>query len=298
MERIGFIGLGIMGKPMAHNLLAGGYPLTVLNRSAPAQDELVAAGARAGSSPRDVAEQSDVVITMLPDSPDVEGVMLGKDSVLEGFRRGGLVIDMSTIRPSTARRIIQAARERGSDGLDAPVSGGQAGAQSGTLSIMVGGSDSAFARAKPILDKMGKKIVHVGEAGAGQVAKAANQILAVGTIALVGEALLFASKAGADPAKVREALMGGSAQSRMLDVQGSRMLQRDFQPGFKAKLSRKDLAIVLDSARELGLALPIIGGVAELLNALIANDGGELDHSAMVTMLEKLGNFEIGSGIS
>jgi 2-hydroxy-3-oxopropionate reductase len=184
-------------------------------------------------------------------------------------------------------------RQKGSDGLDAPVSGGDIGARNATLSIMVGGSASAFARAKPIFEKMGKNIVHVGEAGAGQVSKAANQIAAVGTIALVSEALLLAAKAGADPAKVREALLGGSAQSRTLEVHGNRILQRDFQPGFKAKLSRKDLAIVLDTARELGLALPTIAIVAELMNALIANGGGELDHSAIVTMLEKLGNFEI-----
>jgi len=293
MERIGFIGLGIMGKPMALNLLKAGYPLTVLNRSAPPQNELVAAGAQAGSSPKHVAEQSDVVITMLPDSPDVEGVVLGKEGVLAGLRPGGLVIDMSTIMPSVARRIIQAVRQKGSDGLDAPVSGGDIGARNATLSIMVGGSASAFARAKPIFEKMGKNIVHIGEAGAGQVSKAANQIAAVGTIALVSEALLLAAKAGADPAKVREALLGGSAQSRTLEVHGNRILQRDFQPGFKAKLSRKDLAIVLDTARELGLALPTIAIVAELMNALIANGGGELDHSAIVTMLEKLGNFEI-----
>lgn len=293
MERIGFIGLGIMGKPVAQHLLQAGYPLTVLNRSRPAQDELVAAGARAGTSPQDVAQQSDVVITMLPDSPDVEQVVLGAKGVIEGLRPGGLIIDMSTILPSVARHIAIVARAKNLDALDAPVSGGQVGAQNATLSIMVGGSASAFARAKPIFEKLGKSIVHVGESGAGQITKAANQIVVAVTIAAVSEALLLAAKAGVDPAKVREALLGGFAQSRILDLHGNRILQRNFQPGFKTKLHRKDLAIVLNTARELGLALPATANTAELMNALIAHGGGELDHSALVTILEDLGNFQI-----
>jgi 2-hydroxy-3-oxopropionate reductase len=293
MERIGFIGLGIMGKPMAQHLLKAGYTLTVLDRAAESQNEIIAAGAQAGASPKQVAEQSDVIITMLPDSPDVEEVVLGKNGVLDGLRPGSLCIDMSTIMPSVARRVIAAVREKASDGMDAPVSGGQVGAQNATLSIMAGGSAGAFARAKPIFEKMGKNIVHVGEAGAGQVTKAANQIVVAITISAVSEALLLAAKAGVDPAKVREALLGGFAQSRILDLHGNRMLQRNFQPGFKMKLHRKDMTIVLNTARELGLALPASAMVAELMNAAIANGGAELDHSALVTMLEKLGNFEI-----
>jgi len=257
------------------------------------QSKIVAAGAIAGASPKHVAEPSDIVITMLPDSPDVEEVVLGKNGALEGLRPGSLFIDMSTIMPSVARHVIEAVRQKGSDGLDAPVSGGQVGAQNATLSIMVGGSAAAFERAKPILEKMGKNIVHEGEAGAGQVTKAANQVVVAVTIAAVSEALLLAAKAGVDPVKVREALLGGFAQSRILDLHGNRMLQRNFQPGFKVRLHRKDMSIVLNTARELGLALPISAAVAELMNALMANGGSELDHSALVTMLEKLGNFEI-----
>lgn len=293
MERIGFIGLGIMGKPMTLHLLAAGYPLTVLDIVKSAQDEVVAAGAKGGISPRQVAEQSDVVITMLPDSPQVEEVVFGKDGLLDGLRPAGLLIDMSTILPSVARRVAENVRRRGADALDAPVSGGQVGAQNGTLSIMVGGSASAFQRAKPIFEAMGKNIVHVGEAGAGQVTKAANQVVVAGTIAAVGEALLLAAKAGVDPAKVREALMGGFAQSRILDLHGNRMIRRTFAPGFKVKLHRKDMNIILNTARELGMALPVSSVIAELMNGLIAHGGGDLDHSALVMMFEKMANFEI-----
>lgn len=294
-ERIGFIGLGIMGKPMALHLVHAGYPLTVL-QSNKAAGELVAAGARAADSPKNVAAQSDVVITMLPDSPEVEQVVLGKDGVLEGLRAGGLVIDMSTISPSTARKIAAAARAQGADALDAPVSGGEIGAKNATLTIMVGGSPAAFERAKPILEKMGKSITHVGEAGAGQITKAANQIIVGVTIAAVSEALLLAAKAGVDPVKVREALMGGFAASRILEVHGNRMIQRTFAPGFKVKLHRKDMNIVLNTARELGVVLPTSAMVAELMNGLIAEGAGELDHSAFVTLLEKLADFEIRAG--
>jgi 2-hydroxy-3-oxopropionate reductase len=294
MERIGFVGLGIMGKPMAAHLLEAGYPLTVLNRSRGPQDELVAAGARAGQSPRRVAEESDVVITMLPDSPDVEQVVLGAGGVMEGLRPGSLVIDMSTISPAVARRVATVARERGSDALDAPVSGGQVGAQNATLSIMVGGSVAAFERARPIFERLGKNIVHVGEAGAGQVTKAANQIVVAVTIAAISEALLLAAKSGVDPAKVREALLGGFAQSKILDAHGNRMLQRNFAPGFKTRLHRKDLAIALNTAREIGMSLPVTANVAELMNALIAHGGADLDHSALVTVLEELAAYHLG----
>ena len=292
MERVAFIGLGIMGKPMALHLLQAGYPLTIFSRSPGPQKELVAAGAITGTSPKHVAEQSDVVITMLPDSPDVEQVVLGVDGVLDGLQPGGLVIDMSTVLPSLARRIDETAQQKGCSALDAPVSGGQVGARDATLSIMVGGAPAAFQRAKPVLEKMGRNIIYVGESGAGQVTKAANQIVVAVTIAAVSEALVLATKAGVDPARVREALLGGFAQSRILDLHGNRMLQRNFQPGFKTKLHRKDMAIVLDTARELALALPVSSTVAELMNSLIANGGGELDHSALVTVLENLGNVE------
>ncbi|MBM3129551.1 MAG: 2-hydroxy-3-oxopropionate reductase [Chloroflexi bacterium] len=294
-ERIGFIGLGIMGKPMSQHLLNAGFPLTVLDLNKSAVDELVAAGARAGTSPKDVAAQSDIVVTMLPDSPQVEEVILGKEGVLEGLRAGALVVDMSTILPSVARRVAQAARAQGADALDAPVSGGQVGAQNATLTIMVGGAQAAFDRAKPIFEKMGKNITLVGEAGAGQITKAANQIIVAGTIAAVSEALLLAAKAGADPAKVRAALMGGFASSRILELHGDRMIQRTFAPGFKIKLHRKDLNIILNTARELGVALPVSANITEMMNGLIANGSGDLDHSAFVTLLEKLANFEIGA---
>jgi 2-hydroxy-3-oxopropionate reductase len=282
-----------MGKPMALNLLKAGYSLVVLSRGMGPQNELVAAGATAGASPEDVACQSDVVMTMLPDSPDVEQVVLGRDGVLQGLQSGGLVIDMSTVLPSLARRIADVAQQKGCQALDAPVSGGQIGAENGTLSIMVGGPLAAFERAKPIFEKMGQNIVYIGEAGAGQVTKAANQIVCAATIATVGEALVFAKKAGVDPAKVREALLGGFAQSRILDLYGPRMMQHNFQPGFKMKLHRKDMAIVLNTARELGVSAPVSAIVTELMNAVIASVGGELDNSALVTVFEKLANVEV-----
>jgi len=293
-ERIGFIGLGIMGKPMSRHLLDAGYPLTVLDIVKSAMDELVTAGAQVGTSPQNVAEQSDVIITMLPDSPQVEEVVFGKNSLRAGLRAGSLVIDMSTIMPSVARRVTEAVRAQGADALDAPVSGGEVGAKNATLTIMVGGARAAFERAKPIFEKMGKNITLVGEAGAGQVTKAANQIIVGVTIAAVSEALLLAAKAGVDPAKVREALMGGFAASRILELHGNRMIQRTFAPGFKIKLHRKDMNIILNTARELGVALPMSANVAELMNGLIANGSGDLDHSAFVTILEKLAHLEIG----
>jgi 2-hydroxy-3-oxopropionate reductase len=291
---IGFIGLGIMGQPMARHLLAAGYPLIALDRVPALHAEVVAAGAQPGVAPDEVARASEVVITMLPDSPDVEEVMFGPSGVMQGLRPGSLVIDMSSILPSVARRVAEAARARGADALDAPVSGGQVGAINATLTIMVGGSPAAFDRAKPIFEVLGKNITLVGDAGAGQVTKAANQAIVGITIAAVSEALLLAAKAGVDPAKVREALMGGFAQSRILDLHGNRMIQRSFQPGFKVKLHRKDMAIVQNTARELGIALPLSAQVAELMNALIARGGGDLDHSALVTVYEALAEWQVG----
>ena len=264
-ERLGFIGLGIMGAPMAANLLRAGYTLTVANRSRPAVDRLVAAGAAAAGGPREVAERSDVIITMLPDSPDVESVVLGPGGLIEGARPGQLLIEMSTIAPATARRAAEALAARGVAALDAPVSGGQAGAEQGTLSIMVGGDEAPFARALPILQVLGKNIVRIGGPGTGQVAKAANQMIVADTISAVAEALLLAARSGADPARVRQALLGGFAGSRILEVHGERMLRRSFQPGFRLRLQLKDVRIAMDAARQAGMRLPVTERAYELL---------------------------------
>jgi 2-hydroxy-3-oxopropionate reductase len=289
MEKIGFIGLGIMGKPMARNLLKAGYSLVVHNRSRSAVEELAAEGAKAASSPKEVAGQSDIVITMLPDSPDVEQVVLGPDGVAEGISSGCLFIDMSTIAPGTARNVYEVLKAKGVESLDAPVSGGEVGAKEGTLSIMVGGTEEAFQRAKPIFEVMGKNIVLIGEPGAGQVTKACNQIVVGVTIQAVSEALILARKSGVDPAKVRDALLGGFAQSRILDLHGKRIIDRTFQPGFRVRLHRKDLAIALQTGREVSLPLMLTSQVAELMNALIARGDGDLDHSGLAHLLEQMG---------
>ena len=283
METIGFIGLGLMGKPMSRNLLKAGYALVVHNRSRAAVDELVAAGAQAGQGPADVAARSDVVITMLPDSPDVEAVLRGPGGVFEGARPGTLIIDMSTISPVVARDLAAEAETRGLAMLDAPVSGGDVGARDGTLSIMVGGRAEALERARPILGVLGKTLTHIGDPGAGQVAKACNQTLVAITIEAVGEALVLAEKAGVDPAKVREALLGGFAQSRILDVHGRRALERRFEPGFKARLQLKDLGIALATAKAYGARLPATQVVAEVLrNVCFCEGDAEADHSVIM----------------
>jgi len=281
---IGFIGLGIMGKPMAENLLAAGYPLVVLNRSLGPVDALVAGGAQAGGSPRDVAARSDVVITMLPDSPDVEAVALGADGIVAGAQAGALWIDMSTIAPATTARVAAAFAAVGIDALDAPVSGGEKGAIEGTLSIMVGGSDEAFARAQPIFAVLGKNVVHVGALGAGQVTKACNQIVVGVTIEAVAEALALAQAAGVDPVKVRAALLGGFAQSRILEVHGQRMIDRNFVPGFKSRLHRKDMNIAANAGDAVGLDLAAAKLVRERFDQLIARGDSERDHSALRTL--------------
>jgi 2-hydroxy-3-oxopropionate reductase len=287
-ERIGFIGLGIMGKPMAKRLLDAGFPVVVHNRSRPAVDELTEAGAEAAASPREVAERSDVVITMLPDSPDVEAVVLGEDGVIDGLSEGMLLIDMSTIAPASSRDIHAKLAERGVEAIDAPVSGGEPAAVDGQLSIMAGGSEEALARAEPIFAELGKATTHIGGPGAGQVAKAANQVVVALTIQAVAEALTLAAKADVDPARVREALLGGFAQSRILEAHGQKMLNDTFDPGFRIALHRKDVGIALDTAREQGVALPATAGVAELFNALIAQGAGDRDHSALVTLYRQL----------
>ncbi|MBE9010214.1 2-hydroxy-3-oxopropionate reductase [Pseudanabaenaceae cyanobacterium LEGE 13415] len=288
MERIGFIGLGIMGKPMVQNLLKAGYSVTVFNRSTTAIDELTTQGATPATSPKQVAEQSDIVITCLPDSPDVEAVVLGENGILSGSRSGMLFIDMSTIAPATSKKLYSELQKHEIQSLDAPVSGGDIGAQQGTLSIMVGGEKSAFDRALPVLKAMGKNIVHIGEAGAGQVTKACNQIVVAMTVQAVAEALTLAKKSGVDPAKVRDALLGGFAQSRVLEVHGQRILDGTFQPGFKLDLHRKDMNIVLQTGREVGVPLLGSSQVTALMDALIAQGKGELDNAAIALLYDLL----------
>jgi 2-hydroxy-3-oxopropionate reductase len=284
-ERLGFIGLGIMGRPMARNLLAAGFDVTVHSRSPGPVDELVAAGAARGSSPAEVAAASDVTITMLPDTPDVEQVLIGTDGVADGVAAGSLVIDMSTIDPEPTRRLAAAFAERDVAMLDAPVSGGERGAIDAALSIMVGGEASAFDRARPVFDAMGRTVVHVGPSGAGQVCKACNQLVVAATIEAVAEALALAERSGVDAARVREALLGGFAGSKILEVHGQRMLDRAFAPGFRVRLHAKDARIVLDAARDVGADVPSFTVVAEQLDRLVADGGGELDHSSLFTLV-------------
>ena len=286
-DRIGFIGLGIMGKPMARNLLAAGFDLTVHSRSSEPVDELVAAGATGGSDPAAVASASDITITMLPDTPDVEMVLVGSPGVIEGAAPGSLVIDMSSIDPGATRTMAAAFDARGIAMLDAPVSGGERGAIDGTLSIMVGGTDDAFRRAAPIFDALGKNVVHIGPSGAGQVAKACNQLVVAATIEAVAEALLLAERSGVDAAKVREALLGGFAGSKILEVHGQRMLDRSFAPGFRIRLHRKDARIVEEAAAATGTPIPSFAVVAEQLQRAVDAGEGELDHSGLFVELER-----------
>lgn len=291
MEKIGFIGLGIMGRPMSMHLLKGGHEVTVLQSSA-AASELSSAGAKLVSTPNEVAQQSDVVITCLPDSPEVETVVLGANGILEGLSKGKLYIDMSTIAPATALKVYQAMQKIGVEALDAPVSGGEGGAKSASLSIMVGGSQQAFDRALPIFEKMGKNIVRIGEAGSGQVTKACNQIVVGMTIQAVAESLNLAKKAGVDVGKVRAALLGGFAQSRIMEIHGQRFLESNFQPGFKIALHRKDMNIALQTGKELSVPLPGSSLVAAQMDALIALGDGDLDHSALALLLGRLSGLE------
>lgn len=289
--RIGFIGLGLMGRPMALNLIKGGHEVVVWARRAVSMAALLEAGATAGASPADVASRVELVISMVADGPDVEQVMLGGggvDGVIAGGKPGLVAVDMSTIQPSTARHIAQALAAAGIDFLDAPVSGGDVGAQAGTLSIMVGGAAAAFSKAMPAFTCMGKNVVHVGDSGAGQVTKAANNLVVALGVLAVGEAFCFARKSGVDPAKVREALLGGFANSRILDLHGQRMLERNFKPGFKAWMHQKDLNIALRSAHELNLGLPATALAAQLYNAVVAQGFGEDDTSSLYRVLEAL----------
>jgi len=288
MEKIGFIGLGIMGNPMSKNLMKAGYSLTVYDINPAAVKNVVNAGATAAQTCKAVAEKSNIIITMVPDSPEVEQVVFGENGVLEGARSGMLFIDMSTITPATSIKVFKALQQRGVEALDAPVSGGQVGAEAGTLSIMVGGAEAAFKRALPILKKLGKNIVHIGDAGAGQVTKACNQIVVGMTIQAVAEALTLAKKSGVNVEKVRQALLGGFAQSRILDLHGQRVIDRNFEPGFKVKLHRKDMNIALQTGRELAVPLPGSAIVASQMDALLASGNGELDHSALALLMQQL----------
>ncbi|MDV3309647.1 MAG: 2-hydroxy-3-oxopropionate reductase [Cyclobacteriaceae bacterium] len=291
MERIGFIGLGIMGRPMALHLIKAGYPMTVLASSGRAA-ELKDAGAQTVPTPAALAKTSDIVITMVPDSPEVESVLFGPDGVAQGMREGSLYIDMSTIAPAVSIGIAARLNAIGVEALDAPVSGGQVGAENASLSIMVGGNASAFARALPVFEKLGKNIVHIGKAGSGQVTKACNQVAVALTIQAVAEALTLARKADVDVGKVREALLGGLAQSRILDLYGKRIIDRNFSPGFRVRLHRKDMNIILQTARELSVPLHGSALVAAQMDALIAQGDQELDHSALALMLERMAGME------
>jgi 2-hydroxy-3-oxopropionate reductase len=294
METIGFIGLGVMGKPMAKHLLTAGHPLVVHNRSRGAVDELAGAGAIAASSPAEVARQASVVITMVPDTPDVELVLTGDAGVLSTLQRGAVVIDMSSISPVVTKRLAARVAERGGTMLDAPVSGGEVGAINASLSIMVGGDRAAFDRMRPILARMGnpERIVYIGESGAGQVCKICNQMAIGGALAGVSEAFALAKKAGVDAARVREALLGGFAASRVLEVHGERMLKANYAPGFRTRLYQKDLRIANEAAAANAVAIPATALVTQLVNALVASGGADLDYSAIGTVLFDLAGLK------
>ena len=288
MTKLGFVGLGIMGRPMALNLRKAGHSVWVYARRAESMRPLSDAGATACGSPQEVAANADITFICVSDTPDVEQVILGEQGLVHGVRKGAVIVDMSTISPVATRAMAAEIARRGAEMLDAPVSGGEVGAVNATLSIMVGGKAAVFERVKPYFECMGKNIVLVGDNGAGQVAKACNQIVVAVTIEAVGEALSFARSNGVDAGKVREALMGGFAGSKILEVHGKRMLDNDFRPGFKTKLHQKDLKIVIDAAHQLGLALPATALVAQHMNALMGAGDGELDSSALVKVLERM----------
>ena len=294
--KLGFVGLGIMGTPMAGHLIAAGHTVFMSTRSK-VPDELAKSAAIVCASPAEVAKQADIIITMVPDTPDVEKVLFGEHGIASGLSKGKIVVDMSSISPIETKVFAQRINALGCEYLDAPVSGGQLGAKGATLTIMVGGSEATFAKVKPVFELMGKNITLVGGNGAGQVTKVANQIIVALNIEAVAEALVFASKAGADPAKVREALMGGFASSKILEVHGERMIKRTFDPGFRIELHQKDLNLALSSAKALGVSLPNTASAQELFNSCSAYGGKAWDHSAMVKALEKMANFEIGQKV-
>ena len=290
--KIGFIGIGIMGAPMAGRLLDGGHELCV-NDINPIPQALLDKGATVAGSARETAEMGEVVIVMVPDTPDVEVVLFGENGVADGLSNGKIVVDMSSISPVETKEFAEKINALGCSYLDAPVSGGEVGAKAGTLSLMVGGDPASFDKVKPLFELMGQNITLVGKNGDGQTCKVANQIIVALTIEAVGEALLFASKAGADPAKVREALMGGFASSKILEIHGERMIKRTFDPGFRINLHQKDLNLALSNARKLQMALPNTATAQELFNSVAAQGDSGLDHSAMVLALEKLAEYKV-----
>ena len=290
---IGYIGLGLMGKSIARNILKSGFPLVVHNRSRGAVAELVAEGAQEAHSPAEVASRAEIVFTNLPDTPDVLEVVLGAGGIHDAARHGMVVVDNSTIKPAAARHIAAALSEKGAFSLDAPVSGGDIGARNATLTIMVGGSSDALERVRPVLQVIGKTITHVGDAGAGQIAKAANQIMVAAQMVAMAELLIFAQKSGADPRKVVEAIRGGAAQCWALDVKPARLFSGNRQPGFKAYMQAKDLAIVLETAREYGIPLPSTAVDAQLFNAMLQMNMAELDNSAVLGVLEALAGMKL-----
>lgn len=292
MSDIGFIGLGIMGRPMAANLIKGGHTLYLNSRSGVPR-ELTAAGGRACASAKEVAQKAEIIILMVPDTPDVEKVLFIDDGVAAGLSRGKTVVDMSSISPIETKRYAKRIADLGCDYVDAPVSGGEVGAKSASLTIMAGASQPAFDRVKPLFDLMGRNVTLVGGVGDGQTCKVCNQIIVALNIEAVSEALVFAARAGADPAKVRQALMGGFAASRILEVHGERMIKRTFDPGFRIELHQKDLNLALAGARAMGVSLPNTAMAQELFNACVAAGGAKWDHSAMVRALEKLANHAV-----
>ncbi|BCH24801.1 2-hydroxy-3-oxopropionate reductase [Mesorhizobium sp. L-8-3] len=294
METIGFIGLGIMGAPMAGHLLDAGYPVVASDHRSRPPQWLVDKGLKIVSGHDAVARAAEIVITMVPDTPQVREVLFGEGGVAAGLARGKLVIDMSSMSPIETKEFARQINALGCDYLDAPVSGGEVGAKAASLTIMVGGSEAAFTRAKPVFEKMGKNITLVGDNGVGQTTKVANQIVVALTIEAVAEALVFASKAGADPAKVRQALMGGLAASRILEVHGERMVKRTFAPGFRIELHQKDLNLALEGARALGVSLPNTSTTQQLFNSCAANGGAKEDHSALVRALERMAGHQLG----
>jgi 2-hydroxy-3-oxopropionate reductase len=293
-ERVGFIGLGIMGMPMARNLMEAGYELTVHNRSPEKAEELGKEGAAVAATPREVAEKSEVVITMLPDSPQVREVVAGEDGVLEGIIEGALLIDMSTISPVVTEELAEAVKEKSASMLDAPVSGGDVGAIEGTLSIMVGGEEADFQRARPLFEAMGKTITHVGPTGAGQVTKAANQVVVALTIEAVSEALVLGSAGGVSPEKILEVLSGGLASNKVMEVKREKFLSHTFEPGFRSELHHKDLGIALAAGREYGVVLPVTAIVDQMLLSMRRKGWGGEDHSALLRIIEDLSQHTIG----
>lgn len=292
MSNIGFVGLGIMGKPMALNLIKGGHTLFLNSRSG-VPKELTDAGGKACASPKEVAQQADIIITMVPDTPDVDKVLFGANGIAEGLSKGKTVVDMSSISPIETKQFANKINKLGCDYVDAPVSGGEVGAKNAALTIMVGAPQAAFDKVKPLFELMGKNITLVGGNGDGQTCKVCNQIIVALNIEAVSEALVFASKAGADPAKVRQALMGGFAASRILEVHGERMIKRTFDPGFRIELHQKDLNLALQGAKAMGVSLPNTATAQELFNSCSANGGAKSDHSAMVKALERMANHEV-----